>query len=115
MNDADRILGPKKHAEMPTTQRTHFARYPDVQVLCDTFLEEMDFGTDLYTIRQIAAGARDFKQAIGNKPDVLLHTIKKMRKAGLTIASPRSCISTARKMTPDGDSEEARQRYAWED
>jgi len=102
MNDADRILGPKPVVAMPPAKRSHFARYPDVQVLCDTFLEEMDFNTDPYTIRQIAAGARDFKSAIGNKPDVLLRALKRMKRKKLTIASPRSCITEARSQ-PDED------------
>ena len=65
MNDADLILGKKKHVDMPAAKRSPFARYPDVQELCDTFIEEMEWNTDPYTIKQIAAGARDFKRAIG--------------------------------------------------
>jgi len=117
MNEADLILGKKKHVAMPSAKRSHFARYPDVQVLCDTFIEEMEWGTDNYTIKQIAAGARDFKRAIGNDPKILLKTIQRMKRDKLTIASPRSCITIARRVEPDADSEEARQRYAgaWED
>jgi len=116
-DNADLILGKKKHVDMPAAKRSPFARYPDVQVLCDTFIEEMDWNTDPYTIRQIAAGARDFKRAVGNDPKLLLHTIKKMKRDKLTIASPRSCITIARRTEPDSDSEESRQRYAgaWED
>ena len=117
MNDADLILGKKKHVDMPTAKRSHFARYPDVQELCDTFMDEMGWNHDPYTIRQIAAGARDFKRAIGNDPKLLLHTIKKMKRVKLLIASPRSCITIARRVEPDPDSEASRQRYAgaWED
>ena len=117
MTDADLILGKKKHVDMPSAKRSHFARYPDVQVLCDTFIEEMDWNTDNYTIRQIAAGARDFKSAVGNDPKLLLKTIQRMKRDKLTIASPRSCITIARRVEPDPDSEASRQRYAgaWED
>ena len=112
MTDADLILGPKKRTDMPTAKRSHFARYPDVQVLCDTFIEEMEWNNDPYTIRQIAAGARDYKSAVGNDPKKLLKTIQRMKIEKLTIASPRSCITIARRTEPDPDSEESRQRYA---
>jgi len=107
MNDADLILGPKKHVEMPGLKRSHFGRYPDVQELCDTFIEEMEFNTDSYTIRQVAAGARDFRRAIGNKPDTLLRALKRMKQKKLTIASPRSCITEARS-TPEEDTQKYR-------
>ena len=117
MNDADLILGPKKRTDMPPTKRSHFARYPDVQELCDTFIEEMGWNHDAYTIRQIAAGARDYKQAVDNDPKRLLKAIQRMKRVKLLIASPRSCITIARRTEPDPDSAKARQRYAgaWED
>ena len=111
MNDADLILGRKKDVDMPTAKRSHFARYPDVQVLCDTFIEEMEWNNDPYTIRQIAAGARDYKQAVSNDPKRLLKAIQRMKREKLSIASPRSCITIARRTEPDPDSEESRQRY----
>ena len=97
MNDADRILGPKPAVAMPSAKQSHFGRYPDCQELCDTFAEEMGWKLDNYTIRTIAAGARDYKQAISGDAKRLLKAIKKMKKAGLSIASPRSCITTARR------------------
>ena len=111
MNEADLILGPKKHVEMPAAQITHFGRYPAVQDLCDTFWEFMEWNTDAYTIQQIVAGAKDFNLAIGNKPDLLLRALKKMKKNKMSIGSPRSCITFAREMTPDADSDEHRQKY----
>ena len=119
MNEAEAILGPKKHVEMPTAQQTHFGRYPAVQDLCDTFWEFMGWGTDAYTIQQIVAGAKDFNLAIGNKPDLLLRALKKMKKNKMSIGSPRSCITFAREMlrSLDPDSEENRRRYlkGWDD
>ena len=97
MNDADRILGPKPAVAMPPAKQSHFGRYPDCQELCDTFADEMGWKLDNYTIRTIAAGARDYKQAISGDAKRLLKAIKKMKKAGLSIASPRSCITTARR------------------
>ena len=102
-SEADLIIGKKKHVEMPTAQVTLFGRYPDVQDLCDTFADEMGWALDNYTIRQIAAGARDYKQAIDGDTKRLLKTIQKMKKAGLSIASPRSCITIARKQKPEED------------
>ena len=112
-SELEEWFGPKPPTEMPTAQITHFGRYPAVQSLCDTFLEEMDWNTDAYTKQQIVAGAKDFNLAIGNKPDLLLRALKKMKKNKMSIGSPRSCITFAREMlhTPDSDSEEARQKY----
>lgn len=104
MNDADKHFGPKQPVAMPTARRTLFGRYPDVSVLCDTFADEMGWKLDGYTIRTIAAGARDYRQAIDNDPKRLLKAIQKMKKAGLSIASPRSCITTARR-TPVEDTQ----------
>ena len=110
-SELDKFFGPKPDTPMPTAQPTHFARYPAVQSLCDTFLEEMEWNTDPYTKQQIVAGAKDFNLAIGNKPGLLLRALKKMKRKKLTIGSPRSCITIAREMTPDADSDENRQRY----
>ncbi len=105
MNDADKHFGPKQPAAMPPAQQTLFGRYPDVQDLCDTFADEMGWKLDGYTIRQIAAGARDYRQAIDGDPKRLLHAIQKMKKAELSIASPRSCITTARRTKDDVDTQ----------
>jgi hypothetical protein len=114
VNDADVFFGTKEPTEMPPAQPTHFARYPDVQTLCDVFLEEMDWNNDAYTVQHVVSGARDFVLAIGNDPKLLLHTIKKMKLEKLNISSPRSCITLARNITPDADSEASRQKYVWE-
>jgi len=107
MNAADKHFGPKPAVAMPPAKQSHFGRYPDVQELCDTFIEEMGFNTDPYTIRQVAAGARDFRRAIGNNPDTLLRALKRMKQKKLTIASPRSCITEARS-TPEEDTQKYR-------
>lgn len=106
MNDADIFFGLKPTTEMPPAQPTHFARYPDVQDLCDVFLEEMDWNHDLYTIQQVVAGARDFVLAIGNEPKLLLRATQKMKRKKLSISSPRSCITAAREMrSPEEDTQ----------
>ena len=97
MNAADDHFGPKPAVAMPPAKQSHFGRYPDCQELCDTFADEMGWKLDNYTIRTIAAGARDYKQAISGDAKRLLKAIQKMKKAGLSIASPRSCITTARR------------------
>lgn len=111
MSELDKLFGPKPTVEMPAAKPTHFGRYPDVSVLCDTFIEEMGWQADAYTIRSIAAGARDYKQAIDGDPKRLLKAIKKMKIAGLSIASPRSCITTARRSKADSDSVAGRRKY----
>ena len=112
-SELDKHFGPAPPVEMPTAQVTHFGRYPAVQSLCDTFHREMGWGTDLYTIGQIAAGARDYALAIGHDTALLLRTIKKMKREKMSIGSPRSCITFAREMlhSPDADSAEHRQKY----
>ena len=112
-SELDTIFGPKPETPMPPAQPTHFARYPAVQSLCDAFHKEMGWGTDLYTIGQIAAGARDYALAIGHDTSLLLRAIKKMKREKLTIGSPRSCINIARTLlhSPDPDSEAGRQKY----
>lgn len=111
MSELDKYFGSAPDVSMPPAQVTHFGRYPDVQDLCDIFLSEMDWNHDAYTVQHVVAGARDFKLAIGNSPAKLLRAIQKMKRDKLTIASPRSCITTARKITPDADSIEGRRRY----
>jgi len=96
MNAADKHFGPKPAVAMPPAKQSHFGRYPDVSALCDIFIEEMEWYPDAYTIKQIAAGARDFKRAIGNNPDALLRATKRMKQKKLSISSPRSCITEAR-------------------
>lgn len=64
--------------------------------------------------KEIAAGARDFVEQVGEKPSILRKTIRKMRKEGLLLKNPRSCIAIAREFDQwgDDDSPEAtRERY----
>ncbi len=106
MSELDAIFGPKPDTPMPPAQPTHFGRYPEIQTLCDTFLEEMGWHHDLYTIQQVVAGARDFVLAIGNKPKLLLRATQKMKRKKLSISSPRSCITAAREMrSPEVDTQ----------
>ena len=107
MSELDDVFGPKPAVTMPSARETHFGRYPDVEELCNVFIEELGWQADAYTIRTIAAGARDYKQAIDGDPKRLLKAIQKMVKAGLSIASPRSCITTARR-TPVEDTQKYR-------
>ena len=97
MSELDNHFGHKPKPAMPSARRSLFGRYPDVQDLCDTFADEMGWKLDGYTIRTIAAGARDYKQAISGDTKRLLKAMQKMKKANLSIASPRSCITTARR------------------
>ena len=112
-SELDKFFGPAAEVEMPPIKCSHFGRFPDVQELCDTFLEEMEWNTDNYTKQQIVAGARDFNLAIGNNPGLLLRTIQQMKRDKLSIASPRSCITIAREKmhVPDPDSQDGRRKY----
>jgi len=96
MSELDKFFEPREKPAMPPAKQSHFGRYPDCQELCDTFAEEMGWQLDNYTVRSIAAGARDFKRAIGNNPDALLRATKRMKQKKLSISSPRSCITEAR-------------------
>ena len=119
-SELDELFGPREEVEMPTAKPTHFGRYPEVQELCDAFLEEMEWGHDLYTIGQVAAGARDYVLAVNHDPALLIRATRKMKKEKMSIGSPRSCVTFAREMmnTPDPDSEAGRRKYEtdfWED
>ena len=96
MSELDKFFEPREKPAMPPAKQSHFGRYPDVSALCDIFIEEMEWYPDAYTVKQIAAGARDFKRAIGNKPDTLLRATRRMKQKKLSISSPRSCITEAR-------------------
>ena len=113
MSELDDFFGPQEKVEMPPATQSHFGRHPSIQSLCDTFLSEMEWNTDPYTIQQIAAGARDYALAIGHDTALLLRVIKKMKREKMSIGSPRSCITFARELmhSPDSDSEEGRQKY----
>ena len=119
MNDADIFFGPKPDTPMPTAQPTHFGRYPArIHSVCDAFLKEMDWNADPTTKRIVAAGAKRFIDVHGDNPQLMVRSIRKLKNTAPTvydnIASPGSLITTARRMGPDADSDEARQRYVWE-
>ena len=108
MSELDAFFGPKETVRMPPVERSYFGKFPEMEELCNLFLSEMEWGHDLYTIQQVAAGGRDFVLAIGNNPALLLRAIKKMKRKKLSISSPRSCITAAREMRSP---EEDRQKY----
>lgn len=118
-SELEKFFGPKPEVEMPPVERSYFGKFPEMEELCNLFLSEMEWGHDPYTVQQVAAGGRDFILAIGNKPDLLLRALKKMKKNKMSIGSPRSCITFAREMlhSPDPDSEQNRRRYlkGWDD
>lgn len=117
MSELDKFFGPKPHTPMPPVTRTHFGRYPDRQEVCDAFIEEMDWDIDPWTIKQVAAGARDFVAVHGNKPRLIRKAIKYLKQNAPevygNIASPRSLITTARNVGKllDPDDVEDRRRY----
>ena len=103
MNEADKILGPKKHVEMPKPQRSRFSRYPArIRAVCDAFLDEMGWSADPTTKRIVAAGAKRFVDVHGNNPDLVRRTIRHLRHKARhiydNIASPGSLITPARKL-----------------
>lgn len=84
--------------------RTRFAHAePSIRDLCDVFANETGWTLDQHTRKVIAAGARDFEQAIGNKPELLRQTIAYMRSKRITFSSPRSCITIARDLQASAD------------
>jgi len=121
MNEADAILGPKKHVTMPTAQPTDFGRYPArIRSVCDAFIQEMDWNLDPTTKRSVAAGAKRFVDVHGDSPSLLVRGIKHLKNNAKhvydNIASPGSLITTCRKIGADPDSEEFRSKYkSWED
>lgn len=113
-SDADRILGPKKHVEMPPVTRTHFGRYSvRIRSVADSFIDEMGWHTDPTTIRIVAAGAKRFVDVHGDNPELMRRTIQHLRHKARhiydNIASPGSLITPARKLGKR--KEEDRDRY----
>jgi hypothetical protein len=109
-------------------QRTNFGRYPDCQEVCDAFIEAMEWNADPYTIKQVAAGGRDFVAVFGNNPDLVHKTIRYIerneKEVYEKIASPRSLITFARRLGKKETmtDEDRRRRYMtgeyadfWED
>ena len=121
MNDADIFFGPAPTVEMPTAQRTDFGRYPArIRRVADAFVQEMGWNLDPTTKRDIAAGAKKFVDVHGEDPALVKRTIQHLKRNAPhiyeNIASPGSLYKIARslKRKPEGDSDEARQRYVWE-
>ena len=118
MNEADLILGKKKHVEMPTAQRTNFGRYPArIRSVCDAFMDEMGWSADPTTKRNVAAGAKQFVDVHGENPDLVRKTIRHLKHRAphiyKNIGSPGSLVNPARQFAgqPDPDSDEHRQKY----
>lgn len=74
---------------------------PYLRELCDTFARETGWKLDERTRRSIAAGALDFYNAIGERPDLLKKALDTMKRQRLTFSSPRSCITIARNIEAD--------------
>lgn len=103
-SEADLILGPKKHVEMPPVTRTHFSRYPArIRAVCDAFLDEMEWSADPTTIRDVAAGAKRFVDVHGDNPELVRKTIRYLRHREpdiyKKIGSPGSLYKIARRFT----------------
>ena len=118
MNEADSILGPKKHVEMPTAQVTLFGGYPvRIRSVADAFMDEMGWNADPTTIRDVAAGAKMFVDVHGENPELVRKTIRYLehREPHIykRIGSPGSLYKIARRFTDksDSDSDEHRQKY----
>ena len=89
---------------------THFPKLePSAKIIAETFLAEIQLlgfvgvdgqGTPSKAhLAEIATGARDYALDIGEKPDLLRATIRKMREEGLIIATPRSCKKVSRELS----------------
>ncbi len=103
--------------ESDRIRQTHFGHVPQFQEVCDAFLDEMGWDPNPFTIKQVAAGGRDFYQVHGNQPELIRKTIRYVRKHEpdffKMIASPRSLVNKARRFTGtnNADSEKSRRRY----
>lgn len=82
--------------------QTEFPRVaPYLRGLCDTFASKTGWKLDARTRRCIAAGAMDFYNALGARPDLLAKALDTMKRKQLTFSSPRSCITIARGIEAD--------------
>jgi len=90
--------------DLKQSGRTRFPRAePNIRDLCDVFANETGWELDGHTRKVIVAGARDFEQAIGNKPSLLRGALLYMRTKRITFSSPRSCITIAREIERQED------------
>ena len=78
------------------------------------FEDAMDHQPQTARVRKSwIAGARDFVNECGERPDWMIPLVNEMRKRGLSVSTPRSLISLALEWIRDGerDSEAGRGRY----
>lgn len=93
--------------------KTQFPRAaPDIRNLCDTFVIEAGWDVDPYTRKVVTAGARDWHTVHGGDCALLRNAMATMKRKGLTYSSPRSCITIAKELIGDPNSEANRRRYA---
>ena len=110
MSELDEFFGPKPKVEMPTAQPTLFGRYPvRIRSVCDAFIDEMGWGTDPTTKRNVAAGAKRFVDVHGENPELVRKTIRYLEHHAmhiyLNIGSPGSLINPARRFAGRSDTD----------
>lgn len=129
MTKLDRVFGPRRE-RTDEERQNGFSRgggtnYPEAEERIREVLDKWDQITGFHPDRTdkkvrsvLKSAARDFVNAIGERPDLLEAAIGLMRKKGLVPSTPRSAISFARELKQgflwdqvDPDSEGARRRY----
>lgn len=96
----DDWFGPKPERSNDLSARPTLFPHCEANIrdLCDAFARETEWHLDVYTRKTIMAGARDFYEAIGDRPDLLRDALRQMKRMTLSFSSPRSCITVARQI-----------------
>ena len=100
-------LFPRSPAYSLEPKRTSWPKAEEhIRPILDCFQDLAGFEPHGFVRQQWAAGARDWYSVMGGDTTLLRLAVEQMREKGLTIASPRSCITAAleiKSKTPDPD------------
>ena len=119
----DDFLGPRdtdpvdpiEEAEQLVEWMSHGTRWNCEERLLSTlrsFEDAMDHQPNTERLRKSwIAGARDFVNECGERPDWMIPLVSEMRKRGLSVGTPRSLISLALEWIRQGGNQDDRGRY----
>jgi hypothetical protein len=95
----DEFFGECEKAVMPEMKKTSWPRVEEhLRPILDCFQEAAGYEPKGFIRQQWIAGARDWYSVFHEDTRLLRLAIDEMRQKGLTIASPRSCITVATNM-----------------
>ena len=100
MSDLDRWFEHARKTNDVTTPvgRTQWPKVEErLRKVLDTFCDVRGFmPSSPFERKQLVAGARDFVDSVGERPDLLREAMLYLQPRQIVVASPRSCISYCR-------------------